>query len=152
MPEPGSDWSRKTSEFVTSSITSGGDGYDKADGQHPWAPWNPNLTFWTNLRGYVSTTITPSEMTVDYRCVRYVTQPGSPVFTRAQYVVEDGVRDAGGVPTREPGGLGGDVLGAEADALTRIARQDAGACERGLVVPLGEQVAVDGLCGRRLHR
>ena len=31
-------------------------------------------------------------MTVDYRCVRYVTQPGSPVFTRAQYVVEDGVR------------------------------------------------------------
>ena len=80
------------SEFVTSSISSGGDGYDKADGQHPWAAWNPNLTFWTNLRGYVSTTITPSEMTVDYRCVRYVTQPGSPVFTRAQYVVEDGVR------------------------------------------------------------
>jgi len=80
------------SEFITSSITTGGDGYDKADGQHPWAAYNPNLRFWTNLRGYVSTTITPSEMTVDYRCVRSVTQPGAEVFTRAQYVVEDGVR------------------------------------------------------------
>ena len=80
------------SEFITSSITSGGDGYDQADGQHPWAAWNPNLQFWTNLRGYVSTTLTPSEMTVDYRCVNYVTSPGAPVFTRAQYVLEDGVR------------------------------------------------------------
>jgi alkaline phosphatase D len=80
------------SEFVTSSITSGGDGYDKPDGQHPWAAWNPNLRFWTNLRGYVSTTITPSEMSVDYRCLRYVTQPGAPVFTRTSWVVEDGVR------------------------------------------------------------
>ena len=80
------------SEFVTSSITTGGDGYDKADGQHPWAAYNPNLQFWTNLRGYVSTTITPSEMTVDYRCVTQVTSPGSPVFTRARFVVEDGVR------------------------------------------------------------
>jgi alkaline phosphatase D len=80
------------SEFVTSSITSGGDGYDQADGRHPWAAWNPNLTFWTNLRGYVSTTITPTQMTVDHRCVRYVTSPGAPVFTRAQYVLEDGVR------------------------------------------------------------
>ncbi len=80
------------SEFVTSSITSGGDGYDKPDGQHPWAAWNPNLRFWTNLRGYVSTTITASEMSVDYQCLRYVTQPGSPVFTRTSYVVEDGVR------------------------------------------------------------
>ena len=80
------------SEFVTSSITTGGDGYDKADGQHPWAAYNPNLQFWTNLRGYVSTTITPGRMTVDHRCVRTVTTPGSDVFTRARFVVEDGVR------------------------------------------------------------
>lgn len=31
-------------------------------------------------------------MTVDYRCVNYVTSPGAPVFTRAQYVLEDEVR------------------------------------------------------------
>jgi alkaline phosphatase D len=80
------------SELVTSSITSGGDGYDSATGQHPWAAWNPNLRFWTNLRGYVSTTITPESMTADFRCVPAVTQPGAPVFTRASFTLQDGVR------------------------------------------------------------
>ena len=42
------DWTRRLSpvlgsEFVARSITSGGDGYDKADGTHPWAAQNPNL-------------------------------------------------------------------------------------------------------------
>ena len=80
------------SELVTSSVTSGGDGYDSASGQHPWAAWNPNLRFWTNLRGYVSTTITPEAVTADLRCVRAVSTPDSEVFTRATFVVEDGVR------------------------------------------------------------
>lgn len=80
------------SEFVTSSITSGGDGYDKADGTHPWAVQNPNLRFWTNLRGYVRTTITPESFAVDYRCLPKVTAAGAPAFTRASFVVEDGVR------------------------------------------------------------
>ncbi|GAA4116966.1 alkaline phosphatase PhoD [Knoellia locipacati] len=80
------------SELITSSITSGGNGYDEADGAHPWAAWNPNLRFWTNLRGYVSTTITPTEMTARFRCVPQVTTPGADVFTRATFVLEDGVR------------------------------------------------------------
>ena len=80
------------SELVSSSITSGGDGYDEPTGTHPWAAWNPNLKFWTNLRGYVSTTITPGAMSVDYRCVPVVTAPGSSVFTRRSYVLQDGVR------------------------------------------------------------
>ena len=79
------------SEFITSSITSGGDGYDKPDGQHPWAAWNPDLRFWTNLRGYLLTTVTPAAMTTDYRCVPVVTTPDAAAFTRATYVVEDGV-------------------------------------------------------------
>ncbi|PRY53999.1 alkaline phosphatase D [Knoellia remsis] len=78
-------------ELVTSSITSGGNGYDEADGRHPWADWNPNLRFWTNLRGYVSTTITPTEMTARFRCVPFVTTPGAEAFTRATFVIEDGV-------------------------------------------------------------
>ena len=78
-------------ELVTSSITSGGDGYDSGDGKHPWAAWNPNLKFWANLRGYVSTTITPDTLTADFRCVRAVTEPDAPVFTRASFVVEDRV-------------------------------------------------------------
>jgi len=80
------------SEFVTTSITSGGNGYDDPDGRHPWAEWNPNLKFWTNLRGYVSTTITPDTFRADFRCVTAVTTPDAPIFTRASYVVEDGVR------------------------------------------------------------
>jgi alkaline phosphatase D len=80
------------SELVTSSISSGGNGYDSATGQHPWAAWNPNLRFWTNLRGYVSTTITPESMTADFRCVPAVTTRDAEVFTRASFVLEDGVR------------------------------------------------------------
>ncbi len=80
------------SELVTSSITSGGDGYDTPTGQHPWAAWNPNLRFWTNLRGYVRTTITPDQLTADFRCVPAVTTPDAEVFTRATFAVEDGVR------------------------------------------------------------
>ena len=80
------------SEFVCSSITSGGDGYDEPTGQHPWAAYNPNLRFWTNLRGYVNTRITPDQLRVDYRCVTRVKVPDQPVFTRASFVVEDGVR------------------------------------------------------------
>ncbi|MDF9716001.1 alkaline phosphatase D family protein [Nocardioides sp. ChNu-153] len=80
------------SEFVTTSITSGGDGYDDPTGTHPWMPDNPNIRFWTNLRGYVSTTIEPDAMRVDHRCVPVVTTPDAQAFTRRSYVVEDRVR------------------------------------------------------------
>jgi alkaline phosphatase D len=80
------------SELVSSSITSGGDGYDSPDGVHPWAAWNPNVRFWTNLRGYVSTTITPASLQADFRCVPVVTTRGAEAFTRRSYVIEDGVR------------------------------------------------------------
>ncbi|GAB3259545.1 alkaline phosphatase D family protein [Alteromonas gracilis] len=80
------------SEFVTSSITSGGDGYDAPDGRHPWFPQNPDLTFWTNLRGYVRARITPEEWRTDYRCLPQVSVPGSQAFTRATFTVADGQR------------------------------------------------------------
>lgn len=79
------------SELVTSSISSGGDGYDEPTGTHPWAAWNSNLRFWTNLRGYVSTTITPDALTARFRCVPKVSEPGAAAFTRATFVIEDGV-------------------------------------------------------------
>lgn len=80
------------SELVTTSITSGGDGYDEPRGTHPWFAANPNLKFWTNLRGYVSTTITPGAFRADFRCVPAVTREGAGVFTRRSYVIEDRVR------------------------------------------------------------
>ena len=80
------------SELVTTSITSGGDGYDEPTGTHPWAAWNPNLRFWTNLRGYVRATITPEALRADFRCVRSVTTPDAEVFTRRSYELRDGER------------------------------------------------------------
>ena len=80
------------SEFITSSISSGGDGYDEPTGRHPWAAYNPNLKFWTNLRGYVNTTITPQTFTADYRCVPQVSVKDAPACTRARFVVHDRVR------------------------------------------------------------
>jgi alkaline phosphatase D len=80
------------SEFVCSSISAGGNGYDEPTGQHPWAAYNPHLKFWTNLRGYVNARITPESFAVDYRCVPRVSVKGAAAFTRARFVVDDGVR------------------------------------------------------------
>ena len=80
------------SEFVCSSISFGGNGYDEPTGRHPWAAYNPNLKFWTNLRGYVNAKVTAESFTVDYRCVPRVSVKGDAAFTRARFVVDDGVR------------------------------------------------------------
>ncbi|WP_248582453.1 alkaline phosphatase D family protein [Nocardioides sp. InS609-2] len=91
------DWNDAASpvlgeEFVCSSITSGGNGYDQPTGRHPWAAQNPNLTFWTNLRGYVNTTITPESFTADFRCIPEVRSGEAAAFTRATFVIDSGVR------------------------------------------------------------
>jgi alkaline phosphatase D len=78
------------SEFVGTSITSGGDGVD----QQPTTPEilaeNPHLKFYNGQRGYVSCDITPEQWRSDYRVVPYVSRPGAPVETRASFVVEAG--------------------------------------------------------------
>lgn len=78
-------------ELVCSSITSGGNGSDSEATAHPWLAWNPHLKFQNNLRGYVNTTITPDDLTADFRCVPQVRTPGAAAFTRATFVVEDRV-------------------------------------------------------------
>ncbi|UYM05003.1 alkaline phosphatase D family protein [Solicola gregarius] len=80
-------------ELVCSSITSGGSGADSASGSHPWLKWNPHLRFQNNLRGYVRTQITPTEMQADFRCLPDVTTDTAAAFTRASFVIAD----------REPG-------------------------------------------------
>ncbi len=78
------------SEFVGTSITSGGDGSDvRADTSQILAE-NPHTKFFNNQRGYVRCRITPETWQADYRVVPYVSQPGSRVFTRASFVVENG--------------------------------------------------------------
>jgi alkaline phosphatase D len=93
-------------ELVCSSITSGGNGADSADGAHAWFPQNPHLKFWNNLRGYVNTTIRPDRMDVDFRSVPRVSEPGHAAFTRRSYVIADGDRtlyQTADRPTTTPG-------------------------------------------------
>ena len=51
---------------------------------------NPAVRFFNNQRGYVRCAITPETWTADYRVLEYVTHQGSPISTRASFVIEDG--------------------------------------------------------------
>ncbi|MGW5362815.1 alkaline phosphatase D family protein [Actinopolymorpha pittospori] len=81
------------SELICSSITTGGDGADSNPADHPFLQINPHLRFYNNLRGYVSTKITPTHMQADFRCLPQVKEAGAAAFTRATFIIED----------REPG-------------------------------------------------
>ncbi|MFD7654251.1 alkaline phosphatase D family protein [Actinosynnema sp. NPDC059797] len=74
-------------ELVTTSITSGGDGNAADNGL---SSLNPHVKFYKNLRGYVRTRTTPSQVNVDFRFVDRVTTRDYPVRTLQSYVVEAG--------------------------------------------------------------
>jgi len=76
-------------EFVGTSITSGGDGVDYADNREPWMPANPLVRFANGQRGYVRCTLTPERWVTDFRVIPFVSRAGAPVATRASFVVED---------------------------------------------------------------
>jgi len=77
-------------EFVGTSISSGGDGGDTRPATAGMLAENPSVRFFNNQRGYVRCAITPRLWTTDYQVLGYVTRQGSPVSTRASFVVEDG--------------------------------------------------------------
>jgi len=77
-------------EFVGTSITSGGDGSDTSPLMKAMASENECVRFCNNQRGYVRFRLEPDELRADFRVVEYVTRPGSPVNTRASFVVESG--------------------------------------------------------------
>lgn len=81
-------------EFVGTSISSGGDGETYPKDIDGILRDNPFLKFHTRERGYVQCEITPEEWRSDYQAVEYVTKPGAPVVTRASFVVENGKRGA----------------------------------------------------------
>ena len=77
-------------EFVGTSITSGGDGSDVRGNTAGMLSENPSVRFFNNQRGYVRCAITPGTWTSDYQVLEYVTHQGSPMSTRASFVVENG--------------------------------------------------------------
>jgi alkaline phosphatase D len=81
-------------EFVGTSITTGGNGVDKPAGLDALLADNPCVKFHNQQRGYVRCTITPKLWRSDFRTVADVTKLGTPAETRASFVVEAGEKGA----------------------------------------------------------
>ena len=78
------------SEFVGTSITSGGDGADLPDRLTGVMAENPFVKFYNGQRGYVSCSVTPQQWQTDYQVVDFVTKKDAPRRTRASFVIADG--------------------------------------------------------------
>ena len=78
------------SEFVGTSISSGGDGMDVQPSTQDWYRENPHLKMYNSRRGYVLMTLTAQQCRADYRIVPFVTKPGAPIQTHSSWVVENG--------------------------------------------------------------
>jgi len=77
-------------EFVGTSISSGGDGADRGVRTQSMLDENPFVKFFNGQRGYVRCTITPASMRAEYEGVDYVSRPDAPRVRRASFLVEDG--------------------------------------------------------------
>ena len=77
-------------EFVGTSITSGGDGADTNDRVQKIIAENPHIKFFNGQRGYVRCILSPEIFQADYRVLPNVSQRGAPIHTRASFVVVDG--------------------------------------------------------------
>jgi alkaline phosphatase D len=77
-------------EFVGTSISSGGDGAESGKTTAGVLAENPFVKFYNGERGYVSCEVTPEKWVSHYRTVPFVTRPGAPLVTRRSFVVEDG--------------------------------------------------------------
>ncbi len=77
-------------EFVGTSITSGGDGSDVRPTTPTILAENPHIKFFNAQRGYVRCSLTPESWQSDYKIVGAVTKPDEPISTRASFVVENG--------------------------------------------------------------
>ena len=74
-------------EFVGTSISSGGDGSDEWSGIEPARAENPHLRWQNSRRGYVRCHVSEDDWRADYRTVPYVTEPGAPINTASSWRV-----------------------------------------------------------------
>jgi alkaline phosphatase D len=77
-------------EFVGTSVTSGGDGSDVRPTTATVLAENPHIKFFNAQRGYVRCSIKPDSWQTDYRVLASVSKPDEPISTRASFVVENG--------------------------------------------------------------
>jgi alkaline phosphatase D len=77
-------------EFVGTSISSGGNGADRPQSWETRRAENPCVRFHNGQRGYVRCTLTPAIWRSDYIVVEDVLKPGGRIATRASFVIEAG--------------------------------------------------------------
>lgn len=77
-------------EFLGTSVSSGGNGQDMDDLGRTWLAENPHMKFHNVQRGYARCELTPRELRTDYRVLPYVLEPDAPISTRASIYVEAG--------------------------------------------------------------
>ena len=78
------------SEFVGTSISSGGDGSDHSERLSKVLPDNPHVKFQSSRRGYLRCHLDGATWRTDLCVLPYVSRPGAPVETAASFVIEDG--------------------------------------------------------------
>lgn len=78
------------SEFVGTSITSGGDGQDMTQYGADLLRNNPHVKFYNAQRGYVRATLTPDLWRSEYKVLPAITTPGAEISVRKTFITEAG--------------------------------------------------------------
>jgi alkaline phosphatase D len=77
-------------EFVATSLSSGGNGMEKPRSLDAVLSNNPCVKYHNGERGYIRCTVTPKSWKSDYMVVDDVLLPGGKTFERSSFVVESG--------------------------------------------------------------
>ena len=75
-------------EFVTTSLSSGGNGSSKTGGLTEFLARNPCTKFFNRERGYVLCDVTSKTYTADFKTIDDVLRPGGKTASRARFTVE----------------------------------------------------------------
>ena len=77
-------------ELVTTSISSGGDGFDITANYRTLMSQDPHIKFFNGQRGYTRHTVTPARWATDYQVLDTVRERDGKISTRKSFVVENG--------------------------------------------------------------
>ncbi len=77
-------------EFVCTSLSSGGNGSEKLDYTDAMIAENPWVKLQNAERGYVMCHVTPESWSADFRVLSDITKPGGKISTRHSFVVPNG--------------------------------------------------------------
>jgi alkaline phosphatase D len=77
-------------EFIATSATSGGDGFDTNNTFETLVAQQPHIKFYNSQRGYVRHVVTPERWRADYQVLDKISVPDGRLSTRRSFIVENG--------------------------------------------------------------